>query len=94
LNLFNRAQNVFSRIAEPEARARELARIFSGSTPQQIREVLDQLERHQQRRVAQGARYQSAARGAPIVGTQTVVGQTPEDPSREEVTRDLRSGRF
>jgi hypothetical protein len=93
-NLINKAQNVFSRIAEPEARARELARIFSGSTPQQIKDILDQLEKHQQRRVVQGARYQSAARGAPVVGTQTVVGQTPEDPEREDVTRDLRSGRF
>jgi hypothetical protein len=94
LNIATRASNIWQRQAVPEARSQELARIFSGRTPQEIEEILKQLEAHAQKRAGQVQKYQRAAGSAPVTGVQTVVGQTPEEKTPDEVIGDLRQGRF
>ena len=94
LNVATRAANIWQRQAVPEARSQELARIFSGKTPQEIEEILKELEAHAQRRAGQAQQYQRAAGSAPVTGVQTVVGQTPEEKTPDEVIGDLRQGRF
>lgn len=94
LNILNRSQNMLSSMAMPTARAEELARIFSGRTPQEIEAILKELEAHAQRRAGQAQQYQRAAGSAPVTGVQTVVGQTPEEKTPDEVIGDLRQGRF
>ena len=94
LNILNRSQNMLSSMAMPTARAEELARIFSGKTPQEIEAILKELEAHAQRRAGQTQQYQRAAGSAPVTGVQTVVGQTPEEKTPDEVIGDLRQGRF
>ena len=94
LNVATRAANIWQRQAVPEARSRELARIFSGKTPQEIEAILKELEAHAQRRAGQAQQYQRAAGSAPVTGVQTVVGQTPEEKTPDEVIEDLRQGRF
>jgi hypothetical protein len=94
LNVATRAANIWQRQAVPEARSQELARIFSGKTPQEIEAILGELEAHAQRRAGQAQQYQRAAGSGPVTGVQTVVGQTPEEKTPDEVIGDLRQGRF
>lgn len=94
LNILTRGQNILSRISVPEKRSEELARIFSGKTPQEIEAILKELEAHAQGRAGQVQQYQRAAGSAPVVGVQTAVGQTPEEKTPDEIVGDLRQGRF
>jgi hypothetical protein len=83
-NLMDLAGNVFAGRGMPEARAEELARLFSGATQQEIEAVLRTLEAHSLRRGAQAQTTARVGATAPAAVNVPLVGRFPELPEQEQ----------